>query len=83
MEALGEMLPGHLISLRGDTGWPENSPDLPNPCDYFLWGCLKVEGYRHRPATVEELTLFVKKVAEILPEIILRVMENFRNCLQQ
>jgi len=27
--------PGHLISLRGDIGWPNRSPDL-TPCDFFF-----------------------------------------------
>ena len=28
MGILREMFPGHLISLRGDIGWPARSPDL-------------------------------------------------------
>ena len=34
MGVLREMFSGHLISLRGDIGWPARSPDL-NPCDSF------------------------------------------------
>ena len=37
MGILRKMFPGHLISLRGDIGWPARSPDL-NPCDFILWG---------------------------------------------
>ena len=34
MGILREIFPGHLISLRGDIGWPARSSDL-NPCDFF------------------------------------------------
>lgn len=49
MEALGEMLPGHLISLRGDTLARSQS------LRYFFWGYLKAGVYKYRPATIEEL----------------------------
>jgi hypothetical protein len=42
------MFPGHLISLRGDMGWPARSPDL-SPCDFFLWGYPKEKVFKHRP----------------------------------
>ncbi|GBO23851.1 hypothetical protein AVEN_79130-1 [Araneus ventricosus] len=29
-----------FISLHFPTDWPPRSPDV-NPCDYWLWGCLK------------------------------------------
>ena len=32
MDVLVEMFPSHVISLRGDVGWPAHSPDL-SPCD--------------------------------------------------
>ena len=35
LSILREMFPGHLISLRGDIGWPARSPDL-TPCDFFF-----------------------------------------------
>lgn len=83
MKALSEMFPGRLISLHGDIGWPAHSPDL-SPCDYFLWGYLKNKVYKYRPGTIEELKdAICQKVAEIPPEMTLRVMENFRNHLQQ
>jgi len=37
---LREMFPGHLISLRGDIGWPARSSDL-TPCDFFSLGIPK------------------------------------------
>jgi hypothetical protein len=37
-----EMYPEHVLSLRGDMGWPPRSSDL-IPCNSFLWGCLKTQ----------------------------------------
>lgn len=34
------------ILLLGDISWPARSPDLA-PCDFFLWGYLKEEVFRH------------------------------------
>jgi len=33
---------------------PTRSPDL-FFCEYFLWGYVKYEVYKHRPTTIEEL----------------------------
>ena len=46
------MFPGHLISLRGDIGWPAQLPDL-TLCDFFLWGYLKAKVYARHPGTIE------------------------------
>jgi hypothetical protein len=35
LRIFGEMFPGHVVSLRGDIGWPLRSPNL-TPCDLFL-----------------------------------------------
>jgi hypothetical protein len=32
---LREMFPGHVVTLCGDIGWQQSSPDL-TPCDFFL-----------------------------------------------
>ena len=66
---LREMFPEHVISLRGDIGWPPRSPDL-TPSDFFLWGYLKAKVYEQRPLTLE--------AAAITPEMILKVMDNYR-----
>jgi hypothetical protein len=39
LRILRKMFPGHVVSLRGDIGWPPHSPDL-TPCNFFLWGSL-------------------------------------------
>lgn len=83
MEVLREMFPGHVISLRGDIGWPARSPDL-NPCDYFLWGYLKSKVYINRPQSIEQLKRAIcQEVAAIPQEMTRRVVENFRERLQK
>jgi len=75
--------PGHVISLRGDIRWPPCSPDL-TPCDFFLWGFLKAKVYEQRPITLDapkEATR--QEVAAITPEMILKVMDNYRERLHQ
>ena len=83
MGILREMLPGHLILLRGDIGWPARSPDL-NPCDFFLWGYLKSKVYSNRPQSIEELKDAIRQeIASIPHEMIHRVIDNFRERLRQ
>ena len=80
---LREMFPSRLVSLRGDIGWPGRSTDL-TTCDFFLWGYLKVEVYKHRPQTLKALKdAICEEVAAIPPEMTNRVMENFRERLRQ
>jgi hypothetical protein len=78
-----EMFPGHVVSLRGDIGWPLHSPDLTS-CDFFLWGYLKAQVYQHRPQTLEGLKeAITQEVAAILPKMTSRVMEKCRGRLNQ
>jgi hypothetical protein len=80
---LREMFSSRLVSLRGDIGWPARSPDL-TPCDFFLWGYLKAEVYKHRPQTLKALKDAIREeVAAIPPEMTNTVMENFREQLRQ
>jgi len=75
--------PGHVISLRGDIRWPPRSPDLTH-CDFFLWGYLKAKVYEQHPVTVEVLKEAIRQeVAAIIPEMILKVMDNYRERLHQ
>ena len=83
MDVLRGLFPAHLISLHGDIGWPARSPDL-SPCDYFLWGYVKSEVFKHRPTTIDGLKAAIcKTINEIPQEMIQRAMENFRIRLQQ
>ena len=78
LSLLREMFPGHVISLRGDIGWPPRSPDL-TPCDFFLWGYLKAKVYEQRPVTLKALKEAIRQeVAAITPETIRKVMDNYR-----
>jgi len=80
---LREMFPSRLISLRCDIGWPARSLDL-TPCDFFLWGYLKAEVYKHRPQTLKALkTAIREEVVAIPPEMTNILMENFRERLRQ
>ena len=83
MGILREMFPGHLISLRGDIGWPARSPDL-NPCDFFLWGYLKSKVYSNRLQSVEQLKNAIRQEITAIPhEMTSRVIDNFRERLRQ
>ena len=79
---LQNMFPSHVISLRGDIGWPPRSPDL-NPCDFFLWGYVKSKVYEHQPSTLEHLKAAITEEINAIPHNMLeRVMVNFRERLQ-
>jgi hypothetical protein len=54
------------------------------PCDFFLWGYLNVEVYKHGPQTLKALKDPIREeVAAIPPEMTNIVMENFRERLRQ
>jgi len=73
-----KMFPGRLISLRGDISWPARWPDL-TPCDYFLWGYLKAELFKHRPRTLQALKDAIRlQEARIPHDMLDRVMGNIR-----
>jgi hypothetical protein len=83
MAVLREMFPGRLISRYGDIPWPARSPDL-TPCDYFLWGYLKSEVFKHRPRTLQDLKDAIRlEVARIPQQMLRRVIQNFRSRLEQ
>ena len=83
MGILREMFPGHLISLRGDIGWPARSPDL-NPYDFFLWGYLKSKVYISRPRSIEQLKDAIRQeITAISHEMARQVIDNFRERLRQ
>jgi hypothetical protein len=51
---LDETLPGRWIGRRGAVEIPPRSPDL-TPLDFYLWGSLKDDVYRSKPATLDDL----------------------------
>ena len=60
IDAFQGRFPAHLISLRGDIGWPGRSPDLSH-YDYLLWGYVKEEVYKHRPTTIDGLKATIRR----------------------
>jgi len=51
---------------------------------FFLWGYLKAKVYEQRPVTLEALKEAIRKeVAAITTEMILKVMDNYRERLHQ
>jgi hypothetical protein len=83
MQFSREMFPERLISLRGDIPWPARSPDL-TPCDFFLWGYLTAEVYKHRPRNLQTLKEAIRtEIRRIPQEMLERVMRNFTSPLQQ
>jgi len=83
LSLLREMFPGHIISLRGDMGWPPRSSGF-TPCDFFLWGYLKAKVYEQSPVTLEPLKEAIRQEdAAITPEMTLKVMDNYRQRLFQ
>ena len=75
-----ELFPRHIISHCGDILWPVRSPDLA-PCDFFLWGYLKGEVYKHRRCNLVELKTEIREeIQQITPAMTVRVM-NFRRRL--
>jgi hypothetical protein len=80
---LREIFPGHVVSLRGDIGWPLRSPDL-TTLRFFLWGYLKAQVYQYRVQTLEGLQEVIsQEVTAIPPEMTSRVMENYRQRFNQ
>ena len=82
MGILREMFLGHLISLRGDLGWPVRSLDL-NPCNFFLWEYLKSKAYINCPRSIEQLKDAIRQeITAISHEMTRHVIENFRERLR-
>lgn len=63
---LDQHFPGRWIGRRGPLEWPPRSPDLA-PCDFFLWGYLKEQVYRPRPATIQQLGDRIQQCCAELP----------------
>ena len=83
MTVLQQNFPGHLISSRGDLHWPARSLDL-SPCDYFLWGYLKLIVYNDCPSTLTHLINNIcRAVANIPIDKLERVDRSFRVRLTQ
>ena len=55
-----------------------------DPLRFFLWGYLKANVYEQRPQTLEALKEAIRQeVPAIKPEMIRKVMDNYRDRLHQ
>lgn len=53
-ELLERLFGNRWIGTNGPIQWPARSPDM-TPLDFFLWGAVKNQVYKHRYAIVDEL----------------------------
>jgi len=58
------MFPSRLISLRGEVARALARFD---PCDFFLWGYVKAEVYKHRPQTLKALKEAIRDDVAAIP----------------
>ena len=57
--------------------WPPYSPGL-NPCDFFLWGCVKDKVYLNNPKTISDLKNAIQNEIEKISTATLEaVIQNF------
>ncbi|KAJ4430404.1 hypothetical protein ANN_22620 [Periplaneta americana] len=83
LQVLRQIFPGRLISSRGDVRWLALSLDLA-PCDFFLWGQLKAEVFKHRPRTLSDIRNAIQEEIGLIPqEMLVRVMQKFRSRIGQ
>ena len=66
-----------IVSKHGDIPWPPRSPDLTVP-DFFLWGYMKDNIFRMKPASVKELK---KRIEEDIRSISKSSLESIMNGL--
>ncbi|PNF16785.1 hypothetical protein B7P43_G00864 [Cryptotermes secundus] len=82
---LNGTLSGRWIGRRGATEYPPRSPDL-TPFDFYLWGTLKNEVYRQKPATLNALRETIEaSCTAITPDTLAAVVRSavrlHRRCL--
>ena len=66
MDMLRNHFGEHLISLFATVNWPPKSCDI-TPLDYFLWGYVKSEVFRNKPATIDALEANITRVIREIP----------------
>ncbi|GBM95766.1 hypothetical protein AVEN_182714-1 [Araneus ventricosus] len=65
-----------VISRHFPTAWPPRSPDV-TPCDFWLWGFLKDNIYRKRPASLPDLKDSIRRhVLDIPADSLRSAVEN-------
>lgn len=84
-EYLNNVFGNRWIGRRGSIEWPARSPDL-TPLDFFLWGHIKNNVYKHRPRNVEDLKVRIaaemrRVPAEVLQKATLEFKYRLGHCL--
>jgi hypothetical protein len=72
MQALSDVFRYRIISIGI---WPKCSPDL-NPCDFFLWGCLKDKVYSSNPRMDGLKEKIHREISNIPTEHLQKVNQN-------
>lgn len=79
IDFLNQTFPDRLISTHGTINWPARSCDL-SPNDFFLWGFIKEEIYRHDYERARNLAELRQKIinfcANITPEQLRSMRRN-------
>ncbi|GFV90781.1 transposable element Tc3 transposase [Trichonephila clavipes] len=70
----------HLILRFGPVNWPPRSCVL-TPLDYFLWGYVISSVYADKPQTLDHLENIRRVIADILPQMLEKVIENWTSRL--
>ncbi|PNF14075.1 hypothetical protein B7P43_G02154 [Cryptotermes secundus] len=78
-------LPGRWIGRRGAIEYRPRSPDL-TPLDFYLWGTLKDEVYRQKPATLNALRETIEAscsaiTSDTLTAVVRSAVRRHRRCL--
>ena len=81
---LRELFRERVVALNHDTEWPPRSPADLTPCDYFLWGYLKIKVYATPPRHLHELQGRIRDEVAALrnnPDMVRRsVQDMVRRC---
>ncbi|GFW49759.1 uncharacterized protein TNCV_358621 [Trichonephila clavipes] len=80
IDLLKDTFGDRLISRFGPVNWPPRSCDL-TPLDYFLWGYVKSWVYADKPQTLDHLVDNIRRVADIRPQMLEKVIENWTSRL--
>ncbi|GFT30215.1 putative transposable element [Trichonephila clavipes] len=80
IDLLKDTFGDRLISRFEPVNWPPRSCDL-TPLDYFLWGYVKSLVYADKPQTLDHLEDNIRRIADIQPQMLEKVIENWTSRL--
>jgi hypothetical protein len=80
---LHKIFHGSVIFRYGDISWSPCSPDI-SSCNIFLLGYVKSKVYVDKPRYIQVLKESIRReIAEIPDDMVQKVMDNFRDRLEQ